>query len=429
MRYSQINPNLFIDNRKRFAAQMQPGSCAIFHSNDLMPRNGDAYHNWKQNSDLFYLTGVDQEETVLFLFPDCPNPKFREVLFIRQTNEHIAVWEGKKLNQEEAKEATGVDNVQWYHNYESALHPFVLMSESIYLNLNENDRFNNVAPYNSLLLAKKVKEKYPLHSLLRSAPVLGRLRAIKSEYEIEMMREACNITAKAHQRVLKFLKPGVMEYEIEAEITHEFIKNRATGHAYTPIIASGSNACVLHYIDNNNVCKDGEIVLFDYGAEYGNYCADLSRSLPVNGKFTARQKDVYNAVLRVQKDAMKLLVQGADYTQYHEQVGELMTKELVDLNLLSTNEVNSAPKDKPAYKKYFMHGTSHHIGLDVHDYALKWEPMQINNVFTVEPGIYIPEENLGIRLENDVVIKEDGLEDLMAQIPIEVEEIEEIMNS
>mgnify|MGYP000704687277 CR=1 FL=1 len=429
MRYDAINPQLFIENRKRFADEMQPGSCAIFHSNDLMPRNGDAFHNWKQSSDLFYLTGVDQEETVLFLFPDCPNPKFKEVLFVRQTNEHIAVWEGKKLNQEEAKQATGIENVQWYASFEQVLHQFVLMAEQIYLNLNENDRFSNVAPYNSLLFAKKMQNKYPLHKFHRSAPILGRLRAVKSEYEIDLMREACNITAKAHQRVLRFLKPGVMEYEIEAEITHEFIKNKATGHAYTPIIASGSNACVLHYIENNNQCKDGDVILFDYGAEYGNYCADLSRSLPVNGKFTERQKAVYNAVLRVQKESMKLLIPTADYSQYHKQVGELMTKELVDLNLLTVQEVRDAPEDKPAYKKYFMHGTSHHIGLDVHDYALKWEPMEVNNVFTVEPGIYIPQENLGIRLENDVVIRENGLEDLMSHIPIEVDEIEEIMNS
>lgn len=429
MRYNSINPQLFIDNRKRFADNMQPGSCAIFHSNDLMPRNGDAYHNWKQNSDLFYLAGVDQEETVLFLFPDCPDPRFKEILFVRQTNEHIAVWEGKKLNREEAQKATGIKNVQWYHSYESVLHQYILMAESIYLNLNENDRFNNVAPYNSLQLAKKIQDKYPLHTYYRSAPTLGRLRAVKSEYEIDLMREACDITAKAHQRVLRFLKPGVMEYEIEAEITHEFIKNKATGHAYTPIIASGSNACVLHYIDNNQQCKDGDVILFDYGAEYGNYCADLSRSLPVNGRFTPRQREVYQSVLTVQKEAMKLLVPGADYTEYHKQVGELMTKELVDLKLISMQEVNDAPQEKPAYKKYFMHGTSHHIGLDVHDYALKWEPMQLNNVFTVEPGIYIPEENLGIRLENDVVIKENGLEDLMGNIPIEADEIEEIMNS
>lgn len=409
-------------------SKMESGSVALFHSNDNMPRNGDAYHNWKQNSDLFYLSGVDQEETVLALFPDCPNPKFREVLFVRKTNEVIAVWEGKKLDKEEATTATGVENVQWYEDFAKVYHQYLLMAENIYLNLNENDRFSNVAPYNGVLFAKELKAKYPIHAIKRSAPILGRLRAVKSEIEIDLIREACNITAMAHNRVLKYLKPGVMEYEIEAEITHEFIRNRATGHAYTPIIASGSNACVLHYIENNQKCNDGDVILFDYGAEYGNYCADLSRSVPVNGKFTARQKEVYNAVLRVQKSAMKLLKPGADYSEYHIQVGELMTKELVELKLLSMQDVKDQNPDWPAYKKYFMHGTSHHLGLDVHDFALKWEPMSAGNVFTIEPGIYIPEENLGIRLENDVVIRENGIEDLMAHIPIEVEEVEEAMN-
>lgn len=429
MRYEAINSQLFIDNRKRFAEKMEKGTCAIFHSNDLMPRNGDAYHNWKQNSDLFYLSGVDQEETVLFLFPDCPKRECREILFVRQTNEHIAVWEGKKLTKEEATRNTGVSNVQWYANFKEVLHSLILMAEGIYLNLNENDRFSNIAPYNSLLLAQEFKSKYPLHNYYRSAPTLGRLRSVKSDIEIDLLRKACDITAKAHERVLRFVKPGVMEFEIEAEITHEFISNRATGHAYTPIIASGYNACVLHYIDNNQECKEGDIILFDYGAEYANYCADLSRSIPVNGQFTKRQKDVYNAVLRVQRAAMGMLKPGAYWDEYQKQVGEVMTKELVDLGLLSLNEVKNQNENYPAYKKYFMHGTSHHIGLDVHDYALKWEKMEVNNVFTVEPGIYIPEENLGIRLENDVVIREDGIEDLMAQIPIEVEEIEARMNA
>jgi len=429
MRYKAINKALFELNRKRFCEKMKPGGIALFHSNDLMPRNGDAYHNWKQNSDLFYLSGVDQEETVLVLFPDCPIPAFKEVVFIRKTNPTIAVWEGKKLDKEEAMTATGIANVQWYEDFDKIMHQYILMAEILYLNLNENDRFSNVAPYNGLLFANQLKNKYPGHQITRSAPILARLRAVKSAYEIEMMREACDITAKAHQRVLRFVKPGVTEYEIEAEITHEFIRNRSAGHAYTPIIASGSNACVLHYIDNENVCNDGDVILFDYGAEYGNYCADLSRSVPVNGKFTDRQKAVYNAVLRVQRAAMKMLKPGADWASYQSEVGEVMTKELVDLNLISMEDVKNQDQNWPAYKKYFMHGTSHHIGLDVHDYALKWEPMEINNVFTVEPGIYIPEENLGIRLENDVVILQDGLDDLMGHIPIEVDEIEEIMNS
>lgn len=429
MRYKAIDKALFELNRKRFTEKMSSGGIALFHSNDFMPRNGDAYHNWKQNSDLFYLSGVDQEETILVLFPECPVPSFRETLFIRKTNETIAIWEGKKLNKAEATDATGISNVQWYEDFDKVMHQYILMAETIYINLNENDRFNNVAPYNGLGFANRLKTKYPGHLIARSAPILGRLRSVKSKYEIDMMREACDITAKAHQRVLKFVKPGVMEYEIEAEITHEFIRNRSAGHAYTPIIASGANACVLHYIDNENVCNDGDVILFDYGAEYGNYCADLSRSVPVNGKFTQRQKDVYNAVLRVQREAMKMLKPGALWADYQERVGEFMTKELIDLNLITTDDVKNQDPNWPAYKKYFMHGTSHHIGLDVHDYALKWEPMEVGNVFTVEPGIYIPEENLGIRLENDVVILEDGLDDLMGHIPIEVDEVEEIMTS
>jgi Xaa-Pro aminopeptidase len=429
MRYNKISNDLFKKNRAKFGKQMKANSIALFHSNDEMPYSGDASFPFRQNADVFYLTGVGQEETLLCLFPDCPNPKFREALFVRRTNPTIAVWEGAKLNKEQATEVSGVENVYWYDEWEGLINSIMFMSENIYLNLNENDRFSNKVPYNALLFAKKIKEKYPLHNIERSAPEMGRLRSVKENEEVELIQEACNITNGAFRRVLSFVKPGVTEYEIEAEVIHEFVKNKSRGHAYTPIIASGYNACVLHYIENKDVCMDGDIILFDFGADYANYAADMSRSIPVNGKFTPRQNEVYNAVLNVKKAATKLLKPGADYTEYHKQVGELMTEELVNLNLITMDEVRNAPDTWPAYKKYFMHGTSHHLGIDVHDFALKWEPMQAGNVFTVEPGIYIPEENLGIRLEDDVLITDNGIVNLMGEIPIEVEEIESLMNS
>ncbi len=429
MRYQTINKSLFEKNRANFSSKLQAGSVALFHSNDLMPRNGDAFHKWKQNSDLFYLSGVDQEETILLLFPDCPYPEFKEVLFIRQTSEQIAIWEGHKLTKEEATAATGIQKIYWYSEFAAISHQLILMAENIYINLNENDRFASQAHYNGLDFAMQIKSKYPAHTIKRSAPILGRLRSVKSEIEIELIRHACEITEKAHRRILGFIKPGVMEYQIDAEIMHEFINNRSSGHAYEPIIASGANACVLHYIENNAACNAGEVILLDYGAEYANYCADLSRSVPVSGKFTARQKDVYNAVLRVQKGAMAMLKPGAIWRDYQKEVGELMSKELVDLGLISLDDIKNQNPEWPAYKKYFMHGTSHHLGLDVHDFGLKWEPMAIGNVFTVEPGIYIPEENLGIRIENNVVITANGLDDLMANIPVEVDEIESLMNA
>lgn len=429
MRYKKIDNNLFIKNRKKFASKMKPNSIALFHSNDEMPYSGDASYPFRQNADLFYLTGVGQEETVLCLFPDCPNPKMREILFVRKTNETIAIWEGAKLDQGQAAEVSGVSNVLWYEDWEKTINSIIFMAETIYLNLNENDRFANTVPYNAIRFANKIKDKYPLHHIERSAPEMGRLRSVKEPEEIELIQKACDITNGAFRRVLDFVKPGVMEYEIEAEVTHEFVRNASRGHAYTPIIASGFNACVLHYIENKDQCKDGDVILFDFGADYANYASDMSRAIPVNGKFTPRQKEVYNAVLHVKNEATKLLKPGADYTEYHVQVGELMTEQLVKLKLLTMQEVKDAPESWPAYKKYFMHGTSHHLGIDVHDFALKWEPMQEGNVFTVEPGIYIQEENLGIRLEDDVLITKDGIVNLMGDIPIEADEIEDLMNS
>ena len=428
MRYNKINSDLFKKNRAKFAKQMKPNSVALFHSNDEMPYSGDASFPFRQNADVFYLTGVGQEETLLCLFPDCPNPKFREALFVRKTNETIAIWEGAKLNKEQATDVSGVQNVFWYEEWEGLVNSIMFMAQNIYLNLNENDRFSNKVPYNGILFANKIIKKYPLHLTERSAPIMGRLRSVKEKEEIALIQEACNITNGAFRRVLNFVKPGVTEYEIEAEVTHEFIKNKSKGHAYTPIIASGYNACVLHYIENKDVCQDGDVILFDFGADYANYAADMSRAIPVNGKFTSRQKEVYKAVLHVKNEATKLLKPGADYTDYHLKVGEIMTEQLVNLSLITMDDVKKASPDWPAYKKYFMHGTSHHIGLDTHDYGLLHEPMQANNVFTVEPGIYIPNEGFGIRLEDDVVIREKGEPfNLMGNIPIEVDEIEDLM--
>jgi Xaa-Pro aminopeptidase len=429
MKYLPIDNNLFTNNRKSFVSRIKPGSIAIFHANDEFPRSGDQTFIFKQNPDFFYLTGIDQEQSVLLLFPDCPNSLYKEVLFLRQTNEHIAVWEGHKYTKEEAKQASGIQSVYWLSELDSILHSIINYADSIYINTNENDRFSFSVPYRDLRMLQDLKVKYPLHHYERSAPIMRDLRAVKSATEIELTKKACSITKDAFERVLKFTKPGVTEYEIEAEIIHEFTRQRATGHAYNPIIASGKNAIVLHYIDNNQVCKDGEVILFDFGAEYANYNADMSRSIPVNGRFTKRQRDVYDAVLRVMRAATKMIVAGAVWNEYHDEVGKIMTSELIGLGLLTKHDVDKQDPKMPAYKKYFMHGTSHHLGLDVHDFASRYKPFEVGNLLTCEPGIYIPAEGLGIRLENNILITEGGNIDLMADIPIEAEHIEEIMNA
>jgi Xaa-Pro aminopeptidase len=428
MKYKAISNELFTNNRKNFVSRLKPCALAIFHSNDEFPRNGDQSFLFKQNPDFFYLTGIDQEQSILLLFPDCPNPLYKEVLFLRQTSEHIAIWEGHKYTKEEAKEASGIENIVWLSEFDTILHTVVNYAEHIYINTNENDRYSHTVPYRDIRQYEIIRAKYPLHHYERSALILRDLRVVKSAVEIELTKKACEITRDAFVRVLKFLKPGVAEYEIEAEITHEFLRQRATGHAYSPIIASGKNAIVLHYIDNNQVCKDGDVILFDFGAEYGNYNADMSRSVPVNGRFTKRQSDVYNAVLRVMRAATKLLVAGAIWNEYHDEVGKIMTSELIGLGLLDKHDVAKQDPKMPLYKKYFMHGTSHHLGLDVHDFASRYKPFEVGNILTCEPGIYIPEEGLGIRIENDILITVGGNIDLMADIPVEAEEIEEIMN-
>ncbi|MDB5109181.1 MAG: X-Pro aminopeptidase [Mucilaginibacter sp.] len=428
MKYFSIEKNLFILNRKNFVSSVKPSSIAIFYSNDEFPRSGDQSFLFKQNPDFFYLTGIDQEQSILILFPDCPNLLYKEVLFLRQTNDHIAVWEGHKYTKEEAKQASGIENVYWLSDFDNILHSIINYAENIYINTNENDRYAYSVPYRDIRMLEALRLKYPLHHYERSAPVMRDLRAVKSTIEIELTKKACSITRDAFIRVLKFTKPGVAEYEIEAEIIHEFIKQRATGHAYSPIIASGKSAIVLHYVDNNQVCKDGDVILFDFGAEYANYNADMSRSIPVNGRFTKRQREVYDAVLRVMRAATRLIVAGAVWNDYHDEVGKIMTSELIGLGLLDKHDVEKQDPKMPAYKKYFMHGTSHHLGLDVHDFASRYKPFEAGNLLTCEPGIYIPQEGLGIRLENNILITDGGNIDLMANIPVEAEEIEEIMN-
>lgn len=428
MKYPQINSDLFILNRKNFAKELKNNSLAIFQASDEFPRSGDQNFIFKQNPDLFYLSGIDQEQTILLLYPDCPNPLYREVLFLRQTNDYIKVWEGYKYTKEQAKSASGIQSIYWLEDFDNILHSIIHYADHIYLNTNENDRYAHTVPYRDIRFIEKMRANYPLHHYERSAPIMRKLRAIKSDVEVDLTKKACGITRDAFNRVLKFIKPGVNEYEIEAEIIHEFIRQGGTGHAYTPIIASGHNANILHYNDNNQICKDGDVILFDFGAEYANYNADMSRSVPVNGRFTPRQKDVYNAVLHVMKEATKLIVAGTVWNTYHEEVGEIMTEQLVNLNLLSVADVKNQNPAMPAYKKYFMHGTSHHLGIDVHDFAGRYTPFAAGNILTVEPGIYIPEEGLGIRLENNILITATGNIDLMADIPLEVAEIEDMMN-
>ncbi|MCP4051998.1 aminopeptidase P family protein [Mesoflavibacter sp.] len=429
MKYHKIEKELFIKNRKNFAAKMLPSSLAVFNSNDIYPIGADSTLPFQQNRDLFYLSGVDQEESVLVIFPDCPNPKHREILFLKETNEHIAVWEGEKLTKEKAFETSGIKTVYWLQDLDKILFEIMTQCDTVYINTNEHYRANVETETREDRFTKKIKDRFPAHRVAKSNPILQRLRSVKDQIEIDLIQNACNITEKGFRRILEFVKPGVMEFNIEAEFMHEFLNNRSRGFAYTPIVASGNNANVLHYIENNQECKAGDLILLDVGAEYANYSSDMSRTIPVSGKFTARQKEVYNAVNRVKNEATKLLTPGTIWADYHVEVGKLMTSELIGLGLLDKADVQNENPDWPAYKKYFMHGTSHHMGLDTHDYGILTEPMQANMVFTVEPGIYIPDEGFGIRLEDDVVIQETGEPfNLMRNIPIEADEIEEIMN-
>lgn len=429
MKYSAIKKDLFIDNRKNYMKHLKPNSLALFVSNDILPTNADGALGFVQNSDLFYLTGVDQEDTILMIFPDVKDGKQKEVLFLKETSELIAIWEGAKLTKEQATAVSGIEHIYWHHEFEKVFKGFAFQAENFYLNSNEHTRRYIDMETAETRFNNKLRLQYPLHNVLRSAPIMHKIRSVKHPIEIELMQQACDITEKGFRRLLSFTKPGVMEYEIEAELIHEFVRNRSRGFAYGPIIASGGNACVLHYVENNKACKDGDVILLDVAAEYANYASDMTRAIPVNGKFTKRQREVYDAVLRVMKSATKMLVVGNTFEKYNKAVGDLMTEELLQLGLIKSDDVKNQNPAWPAYKKYFMHGTSHFIGLDVHDVGFFAEPMQIGNAFTVEPGIYIPEENLGIRLENNIVITATGNDDLMKNIPLEADEIEALMNT
>ncbi|EKB49289.1 aminopeptidase P family protein [Cecembia lonarensis] len=428
MKYQPLPSSLYVKNRTKLVQKLLPKSLAVFHANDIMPTNADGTMRFRQNNDLFYLSGIDQEESILLMCPDFPDPNMREILFLRETNEHIAIWEGHKYTKEEAIEASGIGNIQWLDKFENTLNTLIALSDHVYLNTNEHLRADVQVESRDARFIRKCKERYPLHHYHRVAPIMHELRAIKEKEEIDQLQLACDITEKGFRRILSFVRPGVTEYEIEAEFIHEFTRNRSKGFAYEPIIATGANACVLHYIENKATCKDGELILFDVGAEYGNYNADMTRTIPVNGKFTDRQRKVYDAVLRVQRGAMDILRPGINIQDYHKEVGLMMQSELLNLGLLDQTDIKNQDPKWPAYKKYFMHGTSHHLGLDVHDVGTMHEPIVAGMVFTVEPGIYIREEGLGIRLENDILIQDNGYYDLMRNIPIEAEEIEDLMN-
>ena len=430
MKYDKINSSLFIKNRNNFMKSMNGNSIAFFNSNDIYPISADSTLAFEQHRDIFYLSGVDQEESILALCPNAKDDKHKEILFLKETNDHIAVWEGPKLNKDQAFETSGVKTVYWLKDSEKIIAELVDQCDTIYYNHNEHYRAKIETETREERFNKWLKKKYPHKTAERSNPILQRLRSVKDPIEIALIQKACNITNKGFRRILNFVKPGIWEYEIEAEFIHEFLNNRSKRFAYTPIIATGNNANILHYIENNKQCKDGELILLDVGAEYANYSSDMTRTIPVSGRFTKRQREIYNAVLNVKNQATKMLVPGADWKQYHIEVGKLMTSELLSLGLLDKSDVENESDENPAYKKYFMHGTSHHMGLDTHDYGLLDEPMQANMVFTVEPGIYLPDEGFGIRLEDDVVIQDSGDPiNLMQNIPIEIEEIENLMNN
>ena len=427
VRYESICPDFFLNNRENLRGLLKPNSMVILHANDIYPTNADGSLPFKQNSDLFYLTGVDQEETTLVLMPDAVDPKEREILFLKETSELIAIWEGEKLNKEQARAATGIEQIEWSSGFEGFLHRMVPQVEHIYLATNEHLRASVVVETRNARFIKHCQTRYPLHRYERLAPLLHRLRMTKDKEELKMLQRACDITGAGFRRTLGFIKPGVGEWEIEAELLHEFVRRGSRGFAYTPIIGAGKNACVLHYVENDKVCQDGEMVLMDVAAEYAGWASDLTRTVPVNGKFTKRQRQVYDSVLRVFHGANDILRPGNTPMEYQKQVIELMECELVGLGLFTAKDARAQGPDKALVKKYFMHGTSHHLGLDVHDVSPPHEPFAEGMVFTIEPGIYIREEALGVRLENDFVIGKDKNFDLMGKIPIEAEEIEALM--
>ncbi len=429
MKYLPLDPTIFITNRKRFAARMEKNSIAIFNSNDELPLNADALHKFRQNSDLFWLSGIEQEDSMVILYPDNPDEKYREVLVLVRPNELKEKWDGKRLRAEEARQISGIQTIVWLDTLDPLLQPWIHLADNIYLNTNENNRKANLVPVRDYRYAEELRKRYPLHQYLRAAKIMRELRPVKSAAEVDIIKKAIDITDKTFRRLLKFIRPGVMEYEIEAEILHSFLSNRATGEAYGSIIASGDRARTLHYVSNNQECKDGELILMDFGALYGGYAADLTRTVPVNGRFTKRQKEVYNACLNLHNYAKSILKPGISILNYTAKVGDQATKEFKRIGLLSAADIKNEDKDNRAYRKYLYHGISHHLGLDVHDLGNYNEPIKPGMVFTIEPGIYIEEEQMGIRIENNYWITKTGNTDLMKQIPITADEIERLMKS
>ena len=422
-----VNPQIFIHNRKQFVSRMEKNSIAIFNSNDEIPSNGDALYPFKQNSDLYWLTGIRQEDTMLILFPDNPDKKYREVLVLVRPNELKEKWDGKRHRSHEATELSGIKTIIWLDVLDGLLQPMIHLADNIYLNTNENDRKANLLAVRDYRFARDMQDRYPLHKYKRSARIMRDIRAIKSPLEVEVMQQAIDITEKAFRRILKFIKPGVWEHEIEAEIIHEFMMNRSAGAAYTSIIAGGDRARTLHYIANNQECKEGELILMDFGAEYGGYNADLTRTVPVNGKFTKRQKEVYNACLHLHDYAKSLLKPGITILKYHDMVGDEASKIFQKIGLLKKEDVKNESPENRAYRKYLYHGISHHLGVDVHDLGTKTEPLKAGMLLTVEPGIYIEEEQMGVRIENNIWITDSGNKDLFKNIPSKAEEIERLM--
>lgn len=427
MKYLPIDNNLFIRNRKAFAKRLKPNSLAVFNSNDIMPSSADGIRSFIQNTDLFYMSGIDQEETILVICPNAHEKKNREILFVRETNEKIATWEGRKLTKEKAARVSGIKTVHWTSTFENILHPLAVNADNIYLNTNEHLRADTTVETRDMRFLKWCKNRYPLHKYERLAPVMNRLRAVKSPIEIDLISRACHMTEQAFRRILGFVGPGKWEFEIEAEMCHEFLRNRSRGPAFEPIVASGPNSCILHYVRNNRQCEDGDILLLDFGAEYANYASDVTRTIPVNGKFTERQKAVYNAVLRIQKAAIRAIVPGKTIEQCRKEAVKTVEAELKKLKLIRAKDIKKQDRDKPLYKEYFMHGISHHLGLDVHDYGDVNRKLEPGMVLTCEPGIYIRKENLGIRIENDILVTSDGPVDLTENIPVEADEIEALM--
>ena len=427
MKYTALDPQIFIQNRKRFVSKMQKNSIAIFVSNDEFPSNGDALHDFKQNTELYWLSGIEQEGSMVILFPDNPDPKFREVLVLVRPQELKEIWDGKRLRANEATTISGIKTIVWVDVLDGMLQQWVHLADAIYLDSNENDRKNNLLRTNEYRFIDEMKARYPLHTFCRAATIMKELRAVKTKEEVQVIQKAIDITEVAFRRLLQFIQPGVKEYEIEAEIYHSFLSQRATGVAYHSIIASGDNARTLHYTSNNNICKDGELILMDFGAEYGGYCADLTRTVPVNGKFTKRQKEVYNACLHLHDYAKSILKPGINILNYTDKVGEEATKQFLKIGLLSKSDIKNEDADNRAYRKYLYHGISHHLGIDVHDLGTRTAPITAGMVFTVEPGIYIKEEKMGVRIENNFWITKTGNQDLMKNIPIKAEEIEALM--